>query len=838
MELFLLIYRDERDDTRAGRLIMRITSSMYYDNIYGKNNKKLSQELFDVNKQIASGLSIEYAHEDVGVFIDTMRLDNEVTTLDQAAKSTESALKMARQTDTSLNDMQDTLDRMKVLMVDAANGTHSDESMDAIAQELNGLRDHLVSISNTSINGKYLFSGSVQDTKPIDDNGVYHGNDQELTAFAGSGTQIPYNIPGSDLFLGEESQTNRKITTNVKNYNQTLLYPDVMQDSAIPRDQGVEEFITTEDSIRDLMGDTDTDATNNPNPYHFYINGTKHNGESFSEEISMDAGQSVGELLDSIAELYGKDTVNVTLNEHGQIEIEDKISGSSKLDFQMVGAVDFNLDGNDIDDAAGATSIEELESKDITLKGFTRSEFGGKTSTVRSVQSNIDPNSFAISGEYIKKPELTKADGVTLLKDVFSSDTDHLDLTGTDVNGNAVNTTFTITDTTTMQDLVDTLDNTYDGANDNLNFYIKDGKILFESNDDTATSNIDIQMDSRNENDTAVSGFDTDTFLSYDKINFVKTGDTVSSNVSQIVKSDNSYAVDATKLSDVADLSQINSGTLDGTTYTLEGFNIDGVKYSTTIDLKSSAKGGTTFKFVKDDDGNGDLSNNTVTTYTMYNVDGTEVDADAMTYRQLMDVVNMATTDNLPATNNSSDDYFTAISTANTEGNVTLDSKGRIEFKELNTTSTAAEMRLYDANSPATLTFQANDALVISDPKTDFFAQIDEAINSIELKRYRADGDDLDDPRNLGIQNAIQAIDDLSVHVSKEHSKIGAMSNRLDNSTQRNQLLSINTQSLRSSVVDTDIAEASLRLTQLDTNYQAMLSTVGKVSKLSLVNYL
>jgi len=34
------------------------------------------------------------------------------------------------------------------------------------------------------------------------------------------------------------------------------------------------------------------------------------------------------------------------------------------------------------------------------------------------------------------------------------------------------------------------------------------------------------------------------------------------------------------------------------------------------------------------------------------------------------------------------------------------------------------------------------------------------------------------------------------------------------------------------------LAEASLKLTQLSLNYEAMLSTVGKVSKLSLVNYL
>jgi flagellar hook-associated protein 3 FlgL len=93
-------------------------------------------------------------------------------------------------------------------------------------------------------------------------------------------------------------------------------------------------------------------------------------------------------------------------------------------------------------------------------------------------------------------------------------------------------------------------------------------------------------------------------------------------------------------------------------------------------------------------------------------------------------------------------------------------------------------------------------------------------------------------PRSIGIQDAMQVIDDLHTHVSKIHSKVGSQSNALDASIQRVEMLKISSISLRSSVLDTDLAEASLSLTQLQLNYEAMLSTVGKISKLSLVNYL
>ncbi|DAB29086.1 MAG TPA: flagellar biosynthesis protein FlgL, partial [Sulfurimonas sp. UBA12504] len=83
---------------------MRVTSSMYYDNLFGQSNNKLSKSLFDVNKQIASGVKIQYAGENVSAFVGTMQLDNEMTTLGQIKKSTESAYKVSNQTDAVLNE--------------------------------------------------------------------------------------------------------------------------------------------------------------------------------------------------------------------------------------------------------------------------------------------------------------------------------------------------------------------------------------------------------------------------------------------------------------------------------------------------------------------------------------------------------------------------------------------------------------------------------------------------------------------------------------------------------------------------------------------------------------
>jgi len=81
-------------------------------------------------------------------------------------------------------------------------------------------------------------------------------------------------------------------------------------------------------------------------------------------------------------------------------------------------------------------------------------------------------------------------------------------------------------------------------------------------------------------------------------------------------------------------------------------------------------------------------------------------------------------------------------------------------------------------------------------------------------------------------------MDDLQDHLFSSHSRVGANSNALNSSLERTEILKLSTASLRSQVIDTDLAEAALTLTQLSLNYEAMLSTVGKISKLSLVNYL
>lgn len=692
---------------------MRITSNMYYKNIYGDGNALLSKNLFDVNKQIASGLKIQYAKDDIRTFTETMRLDNEIATLGQVKSSVQSAFKISDQTDAVLNEFETSMSRARTLVLNAANGTNSNLSLDAIAQELRGLEEHFKSLANTSINGQYLFSGSAVDVKPIDYDGTYMGNDSKLKAFTGSKTSQQYNISGDELFLGEKKLVKREISTNVVQTNLLANYPALQTAT-----DNTTVLLSGNSTIREMMGDTDNVIDNVNFKHFFYVRGTNSGGDSFEQKISMRDDDKIDDLLNQIGNLYGNtpevDVVNVKLGGNGQIIVEDKIQGSSKLDFHMVGAVDFSGGL-----AADVTNIDDLGVGEVD---FDKIMLG--------ISTAVNPDLHV--KEFIKS-SLAPADGVAAT--------------------NAIEGTI------------------------------------------------------------------------YDRTEFARDGAKLYATTPQIIKGTNAFATAATKISEVA-----SGATLDGKSFNLEGIDVNGNAYSAQIDF---ATAGSTFTV----GGN---------TYDIFNVESPRVAvaADEMTYKQFTDVINMVVTGNLPAAApGSSAQYDSAIATADLRGRTFLSYDGKIQFEEMNIGNTRARMALYDSNSgdfstpPSVMTFNTNNAIVVRDPKTDFFKTLNDIIAAVEDHKLYPDSSS-GDVRSVGIENAISMMDDLQDHVFRAHSQVGAQTNALNTSLQRTSLLEISSMSLRSSVIDTDLAEASLTLAKLNNNYQAMLSTVGKVSQLSLVNYL
>ena len=107
---------------------------------------------------------------------------------------------------TTLSSGSDVLVRIKELTVQVNNGTQGTVSRAAIATEIKGLRNQLLSLANTrDYSGNYIFSGSKVGTPAFqaDAQGAvsYAGDQTRMNVAIGDQRAIPLNRPGSDAFV-------------------------------------------------------------------------------------------------------------------------------------------------------------------------------------------------------------------------------------------------------------------------------------------------------------------------------------------------------------------------------------------------------------------------------------------------------------------------------------------------------------------------------------------------------------------------------------------------------------------------------------------------------------
>lgn len=795
---------------------MRVTQSMYYQN-FNSSNSNLANELLNVNRQISSGAKIQYAYQGPNTFAKTLNLNNEISTFSQVISSVNSAQDISKQTDSTISSMISSLTQFKTTLIQAASGGQSTASMDAIAQTLSGIKTNLVNLANTSVNGQYLFSGSATSQKPINDQGEYVGNSQQLTAFLGSGVNQAYNIPGSQLFLGTNSSVSKTITTNIPHFNQTLLHPSIMTTSPDQNPQQV--YITPKDTIRDLVGSSSSAVNSTLANHNFYIQGTTHDGTTFNTTISLTDTNTVNDLMTKIGEAFGntptQQVVNVSLNAHGEFVIKDNLPGSSKLAFHMVentGAVETNLSA--------------LNSDKTNLVSFNQSSVASYVSTVGQQQSLYDPASYTLNTQMTTHTGETAQTSTPLLS-IFPANTAKIVFGGSNTNGSSVSSTFNVSSTSTVGDLMNAIKSAYQASGTDLSVGLANGKLTFDTQ--AGAGKIDVSMTSQDSSGATINGLTSNAGVSYQEAAFTSNGASLTSNVSQIVNSDNSYATNSTKLSQVAGTSPFVSST-QSRQLVFNGVNINGQAFNATIDLKQS---GSTFSI------NGN-------TYNIYNMatPRAATNGNNVTYRQLGDVMNMILSNNLPSSTSSPTAYDTAISNADIQSTVTLNNQGQLTFTQNNANITKAQISLYDANSnslsptsTSALEFNANKAITVSDPKTNFFSTLNEAIASVSQNKIYPNAT-VGTPDNIGIENAIAKVTNLINHLTSVHSLSGVQTQSLQQAADNASMLKVSTQVVQSKVIDTNIAEATAQLSQLQLNQQALYASLSRVSKLSLVNYI
>ncbi len=141
--------------------------------------------------------------------------------------------------DGTLGSVVDQLRQVNTLVLQAANGSNDQSARDALANQIDQIRQGLIGLANTQYNNRPLFGGTASGTAAYNSAGSYVGTSAAVRRTIAPGVQVQVNVngdsvfgpPGNDLFatltnLSNAIHGNQSLDTlsaQLKTQTQTVL---------------------------------------------------------------------------------------------------------------------------------------------------------------------------------------------------------------------------------------------------------------------------------------------------------------------------------------------------------------------------------------------------------------------------------------------------------------------------------------------------------------------------------------------------------------------------------------------------------------------------------------
>jgi flagellar hook-associated protein 3 FlgL len=162
-----------------------------------------------LQQQMSTGKKIQTPSDDPIVASRALKFRTDVAQIDQYQKNVDDASSWMEMTDSALSSIGDVLQRARELAVQGASGTLSTGDRQKIGLEAQQLKQQLISLSNSTYSGRYIFSGFQTDKPLVDAMGLYNvqvqtiaPNREDIKYEINISDKININVLGSELFGG------------------------------------------------------------------------------------------------------------------------------------------------------------------------------------------------------------------------------------------------------------------------------------------------------------------------------------------------------------------------------------------------------------------------------------------------------------------------------------------------------------------------------------------------------------------------------------------------------------------------------------------------------------
>ncbi|MDJ0906017.1 MAG: flagellar hook-associated protein FlgL [Woeseiaceae bacterium] len=167
--------------------------------------QRLQQALDVTQRQISSGRRILNPSDDPIGSARAIELRESISRIEQFDRNAGIARNRLSQEEAALGSVNNVLQRIRELTLQANNATQSNETRKLIAVEVREHLDHLQQLANQKDgNGNYLFAGNQVDTRPVTRAGsvfTYNGDQSTRLIQIGEGRELADGDPGSEVFF-------------------------------------------------------------------------------------------------------------------------------------------------------------------------------------------------------------------------------------------------------------------------------------------------------------------------------------------------------------------------------------------------------------------------------------------------------------------------------------------------------------------------------------------------------------------------------------------------------------------------------------------------------------
>jgi flagellar hook-associated protein 3 FlgL len=175
---------------------MRISNAMMAENVKAFLFKH-TEKLLKTQEQIASGKRINRASDDPIGLGQAMGYRKNISGIGQFNENITNA-------ELHINTVEDILDTVTDLLQEAKD-IAADPDLDMrpmLADQVAAIREQVLQLANSKINGNYAFAGDLTDTPPFNAAGVYAGDAGTKDYIIGDGLQVNIASDGSQIFQG------------------------------------------------------------------------------------------------------------------------------------------------------------------------------------------------------------------------------------------------------------------------------------------------------------------------------------------------------------------------------------------------------------------------------------------------------------------------------------------------------------------------------------------------------------------------------------------------------------------------------------------------------------